>query len=625
MSQRARGLTFFSIAAFFALMVPLLIACGGTTATPTSAPAATAAATTAPTAGAAATATTPPAAAGGSTAAASPSAVVAGSPTRAGSPAASPGAAASGAYPSGGKFSTLEPVGKKGGHATNLTFADAKTNNPMLSSDTESGARIALQYNVLVDVNPDNALPFPDLATEVPNLANGGISKDGLTYTFKLRKDVKWSDNQPFTSKDVVFTYQTMAKKELGSPRTAAINERIDSVSAPDDATVVFKLKKVVAPFLISNMYAIVPEHILKDVPVDQIKTHPFSTGDPKASVATGPFKFKEWVKDDHATFEKNPLYFRGEPALDQVIHKVVKDQTVVVAQLKTGEGDWGGIQESFFDELSKDPKLNVAKYDTFSFTFYSYQLDPAKSTLFQQKEVRQALAYALDRDAMIKAIRFGIGQVAQGTMPVPSWAYAPDQITTKYTYDPKKAEQLLDQAGWAKGPDGIRAKGGQKLSFTLWTNAGNKVREQYVTVMQQQWKAIGVDATPKTEEWNAFLTRITETHDFEVYLVGFQWDVDPDQTTMWSTESYEGGFNMNKYSNKKVDELMSSGLSELDQAKRKQLYVDMQNVIMDELPNLIIDFPQGLQGVNKRVHNLKPNAVNTRWNAHTWWVDDGK
>src|SRR5204863_1821386 len=167
------------------------------------------------------------------------------------------------------------------------------------------------------------------------------------------------------------------------------------------------------------------------------------------------------------------------------------------------------------------------------------------------------------------------------GTMPVPSWAYAPDQITSKYTYDPKMAEQLLDQAGWTKGPDGIRAKGGQKLSFTIWTNAGNKDREQTVTVMQQQWKLIGVDATPKTEEWNAFLTRITETHDFEIFLVGFSWGVDPAPTPMWSTDSYEGGFNMGKYSNTKVDELLSSGLSNLDRDKSTHAPVDMQNCLM--------------------------------------------
>jgi len=517
-------------------------------------------------------------------------------------------------------------VAKKGGSFVEVSFADAATNNPMLSSDTTSAARAAVQYEGLVDVNPDTTLTYPRLATEVPTRQNGGISSDGLTYTFKLRKDVKWNDGTQFTAKDVVYTYTTMQNKDSGSPRAAELTERVASITSTDDYTVVMKLTKIVAPFLVTNgVYGIVPSHILKDVAMADLKAHPFSTGDVKASVSLGPFKFSEWVKGDRAVFVKNPTYYLGEPALDRYVWKVVKDANVVFATLKANEGDYGAVNNSLWDEAQKLPTFNAQKYDTFGFTFYSYQLDPAKTTIFQDKAVRQALVYALDRDAMVQAILLGLGIVAVGTMPTLSYAYQPDKITTKYTYDPKKAEQLLDGAGWAKGSDGIRAKDGKKLQFTLWTNAGNKVREQYVTVMQQQWKAIGVDASPKTEEWAAFLTRITETKDFEVFLVGFSWGVDPDQTTMWSTESYDGGFNMGKYSNKKVDDLLAQGLGELDPEKQKALYLDMQNIIVDEVPNVILDFPQATVIVNKRVHNMFPNAVNIRWNTHTWWVEDGK
>ncbi|HET8627769.1 MAG TPA: ABC transporter substrate-binding protein [Thermomicrobiales bacterium] len=630
---RRRDLLRLALAGASAATVASILAACGASATPTAAPAApTAAPTTAPTS--APTATTAPTAAPSGQATSAPAATAAPTATTAAaqptsapaaSPAGSPAAAGQYAYPSGGKYSTLEPVGKQGGHLTEVSFADAKTLNPMLSTDSASGTLIAMMFNPLVDVNPDTGNPFPDLATDVPTQQNGGISADGLTYTFKLRPDVKWSDGTPFTSKDVVFTYTALANKDLGSPRTSDVTERIASVTAQDDATVVFKLKKIVAPFLTDNMYRIVPEHILGSVPIAQVKSHGFSTGDPKLTIGTGPFMFKEWVKDDHTTLVKNPNYFRGAPALDQYIYKIVKDANVATAQLKTGEADYSSIAASQFQEMSAQANVQALAYDTYGFTFYSYQLDPAKTTIFQDKAVRQALAYALDRDSMVKAIEFGLAKVAVGTEPVLSWAYAPDQITDKYPYDLNKANQLLDQAGWAKGSDGIRAKDGKKLSFTLWTNAGNTAREQYITVMQQMWKAIGVDASPKTEEWNAYLTRITETHDFEIFLVGFGWGVDPDQSTMWKTEDYKGGFNMNKYSNPQVDQLCDEGLATLDQAKRKQIYVQMQNLIMDDLPNFILDFPQSTVGVNKRVHNLNPNAINVRWNSYAWWVADGK
>ena len=604
----------------------ILAACGGdVTPTTASSSAPSTAASTAPsTAASAAPSVAPTVAAGGATTATATRA--SGTPGAAGTPSAG----GSAGFPKGGKYTTTDPVGKKGGNVVEITFADAKTNNPMLTADNVSSNRISIQFLSLLDINPDDALAFPSLATQVPTRENGGISQDGLTYTFKLRNDVKWHDGQQFTAKDVVFTYQTLMKKELASPRTADLVERIASVSNPDDYTVVFKLNKIVAPFLVSNCasagYGIVPQHILGSVAVDQLKQHPFSTGDPTVSVGTGPFKFKEWVKDDHATFVKNPSYFLGEPALDSYISKVVKDTNAVVASLKTGEADWGtGIPLASYEDMQKQQNVTVSKYDQYNFEFSAFQIDPAKSTLFQQKEVRQALTYALDREAMAQAIYIGLATVAQGTEPTLSFAYAPDQMKVKYAYDPQKATQLLDSAGWVAGGDGIRAKDGKKLQFTIWTNAGNKARESLITVMQQQWKAIGVDATPKTEDFASLVTRITETHDFEVAMLGFIWDIDPDQGTMWATKSYTGGFNLGKYSNPQVDKLIESGLTELDTAKRKQIYIDMQNAVLEDAPSIILVFPQGLAAASKRLHNCKPNAVNIRYNAHLWWVEDGK
>lgn len=616
-----------------ATLTALLAACGSDAA-PTAAPAAS----TAPSTAASAAPSTAASAAPSSAASAAPSAAASAAPggaastaTRAagtaaaGTPVAGAGGASS--LPSGGKYSTLEAVGKKGGHITEGGTSEVKTFNGMVSSDVPSNNMIALIFNRLLTLNPDTALPYADLATAVPSRENGGVSQDGLTYTFKLRNDVKWHDGQQFTSKDVVYTYTTMQKKELGSPRTAELNDRVESITAPDDYTVVFKLKKIVAPFLVSNMYAIVPEHILKEVAADQMKAHPFSTGDAKATIGTGPFKFGSYAKGDSVTVVKNASYFRGEPALDQYIYKVVKDGNVLVQSLKTGEVDYGAITAALFDEMTKQQNVNAVKYDSYNFFFYAYQLDSTKTTLFQEKAVRQALTYALDREAMLKAIRFGLGVVGVGTEPVLSWAYAPDQITTKYTYDVNKANQLLDGAGWVKGADGIRAKEGKKLRFTLWSYSGDPVVDGYLATMQQLWKAIGVDCTPKTEEFSTFVSRLTESHDFEIAMVGFNWDPDPDQQSMWATQSYGGGFNLGKYSNPQVDDILAKALVELDQEKRKQLYIQMQNILADEVPSVILYFSQRLDGINKRLHNFFPNAVGTgpRWAAHTWWVEDGK
>ena len=529
-------------------------------------------------------------------------------------------------YPNGGKYSALDPVGKRGGHITELSTNDPKTVNPMLASDGPSLALVFLMFNFLVGVNPDTGLPFPDLAVDVPTTENGGLSADGLTYIFHLRPGVTWHDGQPLTARDVVFTYTTLAKKELGSSRTSGVVDRIESVTAPDDATAVFRLKRAIAPFLALTMYPIVPEHILRDVPVDQIKNHPFSTDDPKATIGTGPFTFKEYVPSDHATLVKNPAYFRGAPALDQYVVKYVKDSSTAAAQLKTGEADYagnsGGVTAAGYDDLKKQAGLNVVTYDTYATTQVAMQLDPTKTPLFQDRSVRQALMYALDRETMEQKIAGGLGTVAQGTIPAASWAYAPDQIAPRYTYDPKKAEQLLGAAGWTKGADGIRAKDGKRFSFTLYAASGDAVRTQQASVMQESWKQIGLDCKVQMEEFSVFIARITGAQrDFDMFLVAYTYTTDPDQTTTYASN---GGTNTGKYTNPRVDALLAEGLSELDHAKRKQVYIQMENIVWNDLPILILDYPQGIETINRRVHNIRPNATNVRWNAHTWWVADG-
>lgn len=524
------------------------------------------------------------------------------------------------ATPSGTAIGSPVAATHVGGTLVQAAAADATTVNPILEADTVSADITSLIFDAVIHVDPQTTEPRGDMAK------SWDISTDALTYTFTLQDGITWHDGSPFTADDVKFTYDLHMNADSNSPHTAELTERIKSVEAPDEKTVVFTLAAPASPFLVNNMiYEIVPQHILQSVDPKALAQHPFSTGKAGTTIGTGPFMFKEWVKDDHITLEKYAGYWRGEPHLDSFSLKVVPDVTTLVQQLQTGEVDYSGrdgVDEASVKTLQSDKSIVVATYDSFDFTYYGYQLDDSKTTLFQDKAVRQALFYALDRQQMVEAIRFGLGSVAIGTMGVDSWAYTPDQITLKYPHDVDKANQMLDDAGWVKGDDGVRAKDGQRLAFTLHTNSGSDVNTQYAAVMQQAWKAIGVDCTPQENEWNAFLERLTSTHDFEVFLIGFSWGVDPDQSNMWSTAAYEGGLNVNKYSNLQVDDLLEQGIRETAIPTRKQIYTQMQNIVVDDLPNAIIDFPKSIAAYNKRVHNLFPNAVDDRWNAHLWWVD---
>lgn len=553
-------------------------------------------------------ATSAPAATGAPAATAAPAATEAPAPT----------AAAAAGESVASQIDTSNIV--KGGTIIRGDVTDVRTLNPLLVSDTASGEVTTLMFEGLVDVDPDTLEAIPRLAT------SWDISEDNKTYTFTLKDGVKWHDGEPFTAEDAKFSYDLYMNSETGTPRAGTLNTRIETVEAKDATTLVITLKDVVAPFLVSNCsYGLLPKHLLQDVKPADIPTSDFTTTSP---VGTGPFKFKEFKTGDSVTLVANPDYHMGAPALDTYIRKFVKDDTTLYQQLKTGEVDSAAVSVPFYDDAKNQSNFKLFTYDAFGFQFFGYNLDTSTgSPIFQDVKVRQALFYAVDRPGIVAKIREGLSTVAQGTMPVISWAYQPDKMTTNYDYDPAKAEQMLDEAGWTKGSDGVREKDGQKLAFEMYTYSGDKVIEGYASVFQENWKAIGVEMTPKYEEFSAFVTRLTKTFDFQTFLVGFNWNVDPDQQTMWDTKQHGPGFNLYSYSNPKVDDLLEKALRTLDKAQRTEYYVEAQNLILADAPALIIDFPKRLWGVSNRLKNFIPNAVSfaATWNAYQWYVTDGK
>ncbi|MHB8647483.1 MAG: peptide-binding protein [Thermomicrobiales bacterium] len=598
----------------------ILAACGGSSATNT--PAATTAAggaTTAPTTAASTTAA-PTTAAATTAAATSPASSVAG--TTAASPAATVSAAspAAGSTATAGKTiaSQIVTTGiKKGGHITESYSTDIRVLNPLVSTDVYSGYITSLLFDGLVVVDPDTLAAAPRLATKWE------VSPDGKTFTFTLKQGVKWHDGQPFTADDVKFSYDLYMNPKTGTPRAGTLNEHIASVAVKDPQTVVFTLKDVIAPFLVTDVgFGILPKHVLESVKPEEIPSSDFTTGKP---IGTGPFTFKEWIRGDHVTVVANPNYHLGAPALDSYVYKVVKDSTVLYQQLKTGEVDYGPISPDFYDDAKKQTNFDTVPYDTFGFTYIGFNLDPAKTPLFQDVKLRQALSYALDRKSVVDKILNGLGTLGVGTEPVLSWAYAPDKITTKYDYDPKKAAQMLDALGWKAGSDGIRAKDGKKLSFTLQASSGDKVTEGTVSVFQQNWQDVGVEMKPEFEQFSNLVTRVAKNFDFEVFLLGFNQSVDPDQQTFFDSKQHVNGFNRVNYNNPKVDQLLSDALHTLDREKRKQLYIDAQNQIAADVPVLVLYFSKGITGINKRVKNRIPNAVTTFNVSHLWYVTDGK
>jgi peptide/nickel transport system substrate-binding protein len=525
----------------------------------------------------------------------------------------------------GGGSTQTSQTPKKGGHVIEGNFSDIRTLNSMLSSDTASNQVIGLMFDGLLNYKKNGDL-VPALASDLPK-----TSSDGLTYTFKLRDNLKFSDGHPLTADDVVFTYQLAYDpkyKAVSSPRRGDLSKYIASVTAQDPKTVVIQTTQVFAPFLANHaLYGILPKHVLGDLDPKAVNTADFNTA---PSVTNGAFKFVKWEKGQQVTLARNDNYWNGPAYLDSYVYKVLPDSVAVTNQLKTGEIDIGPVDPGQFDAIKTATNVVTSEFPVPTFTFYAYNLDPAKlgGQLFGDKAVRQALLYALNRQQIVTAIFFGHGSVANSVEPPTSWAYK-DKPQVLYSFDKAKAESLLDGAGWAKGADGIRAKGGQKLKFEMITNAGNKQRESMLTVMQQSWKDIGVDATPKLIQFPQLVSQIVSIRTFDVFLVGFNWGADPDVSPLYhSRNAAPGGFNGADFKNDQADTLLDQALNTLDRSKRKDLYGQFQDLMSDQEPSPVILFNSGIYGVNTRVQGTDFGPFNQfaqrPWNAKVW-VTDGK
>lgn len=505
-----------------------------------------------------------------------------------------------------------------------IESANLSTFNMMLSDNNPTNPVLNLVYETLVGSSPIDGQYVPALADYWE------IAEDGKTYTFHLHPGVTWHDGTPFTADDVLFSFEAQADPATGSAYTSSFNGYVGSWEKVDDVTVKVIATDVFAEVVFhGNAYCpIVAKHIWESVPHDQWASDGGSNGsDPSRVVGTGPFKFQETNEGEGtSTFVKNPDYYDDIPVIDTFIFSTLGDEVAAVEALRAGEIDfYENVPPTDVASLqAPDQGTDVKLYDTYSFSWYGYQLDPAKTTLFQDVETRRALLYALDRQSMVDNIMLGFAEVAQGTQPILSPAYDPESITTKYNFDVAKAQELLATAGWADSDgDGILERDGQPFSFQIMYASGSPTSDQIVAFVQDSWKAIGVDAQPNPVDFNTVLVpALTENFEFQLVFLGFNWDPTGDQSAMFSTDAYGAGFNAMKYSNPTVDEMWAAAGKELDAEKRKQLLIDATNAVNEDLPMACLWFRKDRTGYQTRVHNYEPNGNGLLWSLPWVWVE---
>lgn len=537
-----------------------------------------------------------------------------------------------------------------GGRIVIGDIGDAESLNPIYSADTSSSfIAYRIQEGLL---RIDNKLqPVGVLADKWES------SNDGKTWTFHLHPNVKWHDGQPFTADDVVFTYESImhplyagtrqssydklvgykeAKAKYDAIKKDQTDKKLDDKAAEaallkafdeykaaggvkkiDDNTVQFNLAEPFAPFLFNMTMAIIPKHILKDVRPDKMKEHDTN----RHPIGTGPYVFKDWKKGDQIVLTANPDYWGGKVNISELVYKIIPDQNAIAVALESGAIDVGSTTPELLTRFQAHADMKIYEYQTLSYTYMGYNL---RNPLFQDVKVRQALTTAMDRKAMVDAILMGHGSVANSHGSPIHWAYNPNVPT--FDYNKEKAKQMLAEAGWKPGPDGILQKDGKPFKFTLATNQ-NKVREQVITIIQQQLLEVGIKVETKVVEWSSFVPNNLLGQDFEAIVVGWSLSADPDAYSIWhSSQTGKGKFNFVGFENKQLDGLLEKGRTTIDQTQRKQIYGDMQKILAENQPYTFLFFENALWVAKDKFKGpIEGGPSGLLANVQEWWIPKDK
>ena len=453
--------------------------------------------------------------------------------------------------------------------------------------------------------------PIPELATEIPSQANGGISKDGKTITWHLRRDAKWSDGVAFDADDVVFSTQAVI-----NPRNNEVGRDgwnlIAKIDEPDKYTVVYHLKEPFASFL-PNFFGtaganpcLLPKHILGNLP--DINTAPYNS----LPVGIGPFRYVSWKRSDSIQLEPNPYYFRGKPKLEKIIFKIIPDRNTLVTQLQTGEVDlWPEAGQGYLQRLKSIPGLTVINQPSYFYAHLDFNL---ARPLLGDVRVRRALRYATDRSTIIEKAFHGLGIRQESMISPANPAYRP---FPEIPYDPAKANALLDDAGWTqRAADGIRMKNGRRLSleYSLYTGAADI--DTMVELIRANWKAVGVEIQLRHYETSLFFALAQNggiVYGGKFDVTSFSWGGSPNGDI---SEQYgcafipPNGQNMPRWCNKRFDADMAN-FKVLYGAKERQPYLDdaIQR-ILDEVPTFVTYINNDIYAYNSDLHGFHPNAV---------------
>jgi len=468
------------------------------------------------------------------------------------------------------------------------------TINPVLSqANSVDQDLVGLIFTGLTRSNEKGEI-IPDLAERWE------ISADGTVYSFYLRQDVTWHDGAPLTASDVVYTISVIQNPNFQGASFLTDLWRNIVVEQVDAFTVRFILREPFAPFLDHTTLGLLPAHILGAVPVETLAEHSFNA----EPVGTGPFMVAE-ASSSHLSLVANPNFYRSRPYIENLEFIFYPSDAAVFQAHQEGEID--GIARVYPEHLKavrEDKSLSLYSAPLAGYNLIYLNLDRG---IFQDRAVRQAMMWTIDRQKLVDEALAGQGIVIDSPILPNSWAYEPNVV--HYKPDRRKAAAILEEAGWVdRDGDGVREKGQLKLEFALATNEDDPTRVHMIQAVADQLQSVGIRAVPQTVGWEELVGQMLRLRRFDAILSGWQnLSPDPDPYPYWhSSQASEDGLNFANYINQEVDLLLQDARSTSDVERRVELYRRFQEIFGQEVPSLLLYQPVYNYAVDESVNNVQ-------------------
>ncbi|MEJ7621359.1 MAG: ABC transporter substrate-binding protein [Aquificaceae bacterium] len=544
--------------------------------------------------------------------------------------------------PKGGEvsFVSLKPEnfhikeGKEGGEIRFVLNSDPRTLNPALAQETSSTAVLSYLFTGLTKIDLKSMQVVPDLAQKWEEKEGGRV------YIFHLRRNVRWSDGEPFTADDVVFTYRDIylnpqIPNSTGDMFRGILKSQEDIknfVRKIDKYTVEFRLPEAFAPFLSALSAPILPKHKLEKF----VKEGNFMTAwnvntDPKDIVGTGPYRLKRYIKGVMVEYEANPYYYeydnsgRQLPYIKRKIGYIVQDPDTALLKYSLGEIDYMGVRPQ--DVLFISRVKNTTLYDlgpTPSTTFLVFNQNPNskvpkhKLRWFQNREFRRAISHAIDREGICYLVYNGLADPLYGPITPANRPYYTEGLFPVYEYNLKKARAILESLGFKdrNGDGWLEDPEGNTLEIVLLTNAGNKEREAIGNMIKEDLEKIGIKVIFRPIDFNSLVNRLTSPpYDWEAVIIGLTGSMDPHfGRNVWHSSGTLHMWNPRQSKpqtqwEREVDELFDLGAKETNFERRVEIYRKAYRIIAEEQPMIFIAAPKSMLAVRNRFENLFPTV----------------